>query len=222
MTTAFGTRKKGRLNQVMDALSFEYPAYERFEEEAGGVKKKMVVSILKRQAMRPINEDKQKTVSQKWKVSVELKFSALKKHKSSELGRTEKKVLTPPRQVPDTSSTSSIGVVEILKIMTEPFPFDMLSPLRSDLTSLLQLREKGIGKDAEGGSIRVPLATGGKEVFRKNGVWWLPWGLFTRLPHRSQHKRLFLLLLPKLLKQSLKPKIAEARSGPHYQRSTEL
>jgi hypothetical protein len=65
MATAFGTRKKGRLNQVMDALSFEYPAYERFEEEAGGVKKKMVVSILKRQAMRPINEDKQKTVSQK-------------------------------------------------------------------------------------------------------------------------------------------------------------
>jgi hypothetical protein len=50
-------------------------------------------------------------------------------------------------------------VKEILKAMTKPFPFDMLSPLRSDLTSLLQSREKEIGKDAEGGSIRVPSAT---------------------------------------------------------------
>jgi hypothetical protein len=44
----------------MDALGFEYPDYGRFEEEAGGVKKKRVVSILKRQAMRSIKEDKQK------------------------------------------------------------------------------------------------------------------------------------------------------------------
>jgi hypothetical protein len=36
----------------MDALSFEYPHYERFEGEAkaGGVNKKRAVSILKRQA----------------------------------------------------------------------------------------------------------------------------------------------------------------------------
>jgi hypothetical protein len=32
----------------MDALAFEYPDYERLDEEAGGVKKKRIISILKR------------------------------------------------------------------------------------------------------------------------------------------------------------------------------
>jgi hypothetical protein len=32
MTAAFGTRQKRRLNQVMDALGFEYPDYERLDE----------------------------------------------------------------------------------------------------------------------------------------------------------------------------------------------
>jgi hypothetical protein len=51
----------------MDALGFDYPHYERFEGEAevGGVKKKRVVSILKRQAMRSIEEDKNKKNYQK-------------------------------------------------------------------------------------------------------------------------------------------------------------
>jgi hypothetical protein len=54
MTTAFGTRKIRRLNRVMDALSFDYPDYDRLDEETGGVKKKRVVSILKRQEIRSI------------------------------------------------------------------------------------------------------------------------------------------------------------------------
>jgi hypothetical protein len=58
MTDAFGTRKKRRLNRVMDALDFEYPDYERLDKEAGGTKKKRIVSILKRQAMRSIEKDK--------------------------------------------------------------------------------------------------------------------------------------------------------------------
>jgi hypothetical protein len=32
MTAAFGTWQKRRLNQVMDALGFEYPDYERLDE----------------------------------------------------------------------------------------------------------------------------------------------------------------------------------------------
>jgi hypothetical protein len=40
MTAAFGTREKQRINRVMDALGFEYPDYDRLDEEAGGVKKK--------------------------------------------------------------------------------------------------------------------------------------------------------------------------------------
>ena len=52
MTATFDTRKKRRLNRVMDALGFEYSDYEKLDEEAGGTRKKGVVSILKRQAIR--------------------------------------------------------------------------------------------------------------------------------------------------------------------------
>jgi hypothetical protein len=57
MTATFGTRKKRRLNRVMHALNFEYLDYDRLDDGAGGAKKKRVVSILKRQAMRSIEED---------------------------------------------------------------------------------------------------------------------------------------------------------------------
>jgi hypothetical protein len=57
MTAAFGTWEKQSLNRVMDALGFEYPDYDRLDEEAGGVKKKRVVSIVKRQAIRSIEKD---------------------------------------------------------------------------------------------------------------------------------------------------------------------
>jgi hypothetical protein len=57
MTTAFDTRPKRRLNQVMDALSFEYPDYERLDKGAERVKRKRIVSILSRQAARMVKED---------------------------------------------------------------------------------------------------------------------------------------------------------------------
>jgi hypothetical protein len=57
MTTAFGTRPKRRLNRVMDALKFEYPDYERLNKGAEGPKRKRVVSVMKRQAARMIEED---------------------------------------------------------------------------------------------------------------------------------------------------------------------
>jgi hypothetical protein len=40
MTAAFGSRSKQRLNQVMDALHFEYPDYERLNKGAKGQKRK--------------------------------------------------------------------------------------------------------------------------------------------------------------------------------------
>jgi hypothetical protein len=67
MTAAFGTRKKQRLNRVMDALGFKYPDYKKLDKEARGAKKKRVISILKKQAIRSIEEDKQKVVSKKQK-----------------------------------------------------------------------------------------------------------------------------------------------------------
>jgi hypothetical protein len=40
-----------------------------------------------------------------------------------------------------TPSPSAAEVSEILKVMTESIPFALLSPLRLDLTSLLQSKE---------------------------------------------------------------------------------
>jgi hypothetical protein len=60
MAAAFGTREKQRLNRVMDALGFEYLDYEKLNEEAKGLKRKRVVSVLKRQAQRSIEKDKKR------------------------------------------------------------------------------------------------------------------------------------------------------------------
>jgi hypothetical protein len=46
MTAAFGTRRKRRLNRVMDALKFEYPDYERLNKGAEGVKGKEMSAFL--------------------------------------------------------------------------------------------------------------------------------------------------------------------------------
>jgi hypothetical protein len=59
MTAAFGTRPKRRLNQVMDALNFEYPNYERLSKGVEGPKRKRVVSVLSRQAARMVKEDEE-------------------------------------------------------------------------------------------------------------------------------------------------------------------
>jgi hypothetical protein len=77
---------------------------------------------------------KQKTVS-------EPKGSALKKRKLVKISSEEMKVQDVPKQTMSPSSSSVTEVLEILKVMTEPFPFALLSPLRLDLTSLLQSRE---------------------------------------------------------------------------------
>jgi hypothetical protein len=72
MTAAFGTRPKRRLNQVMDALKFEYPDYERLNKGAEGPKQKRAVSVMQRQAARMIKEDenlakkKNPALSRRW------------------------------------------------------------------------------------------------------------------------------------------------------------
>jgi hypothetical protein len=62
----------------------------------------------------------------------------------------EMKVQDVPEKTVGTSLSSSVGVSEILKVMTEPFPFAMLSPLGSDLTILLHSKEKGIEQSSGG------------------------------------------------------------------------
>jgi hypothetical protein len=128
MTAAFGTREKRMLNWVMDALNFEYPDYDRLDKGAGGAKRKRIVSILNRQAIRSVKEDQR--VVKKQKVLAEPKDSAPKKWKLVRISPIETKVQDVPEKTAGPSSPSSADVLEILKVITEPIPFTMLSPLR--------------------------------------------------------------------------------------------
>jgi hypothetical protein len=139
LTTIFGTRPKRRLNHVMDALNFEYPDYERLDEGAGGAKRKRIVSIPNRHVIRLVKEDqkalkKQKTLS-------EPKELAPEKWKLVKISFMETKVQDVSKQIMSPYSSSAAEVSKILKVMIEPFPFALLSPLRLNLTSLLQSKE---------------------------------------------------------------------------------
>jgi hypothetical protein len=115
------------------------------------------VSILNRQAIRSVKED-QRAVKKK-KTLAEPKDLAPKKRKPIRMAVAKMKVQDVPRKTVGPSSSSSVDVSEILKVMTEPFPFAMLSPLGSDLTSLLQSKEKGVEQSLEGKE--NPSSTGG-------------------------------------------------------------
>jgi hypothetical protein len=146
MTATFGTWPKRRLNRVMDALKFEYLDYERLDEGARGVKRKKIVSILSRQAIWPVKEDKE--TSKKRKTVPEPKVSAPEKRKLAEKSLEKTKMQYIPKQTASPSSSSAAEVSEILKVMIESFPFAPLSPLGLELTSLLQKME--ISSAAEG------------------------------------------------------------------------
>ena len=134
MTAAFGTRPKRRLNQVMDALNFEYPDYERLSMGAEGPKIKRVVSVLSRQAARMVKED-EKTFKKR-KSSPEPKVATSKKRKTATL---EPKMAEIEEGAPSTPSTAEVE--EILKVMTESLPIKLLSPLGPHLTKLLQKKD---------------------------------------------------------------------------------
>jgi membrane-bound lytic murein transglycosylase len=122
MTMAFGTRLKRRLNQVMDALKFEYPEYERLNKGVEGVKRKRVVSILNKQAAKMVNEDE--NVSKKRKSTPEPKVVASKKRKAE---TPEPKMTEATEETPSTPSAAEVA--EILKIMAESLLIKLLSPL---------------------------------------------------------------------------------------------
>ena len=97
-----------KVKQLMVALGFEYPDYDRLDEETGRVKKKRVVSILKRQAIRSIEKDKKKRLSKRPKMLPELSVS--KKWKIVESIRDEEEKSSPPRRSVETPSATSIGI----------------------------------------------------------------------------------------------------------------
>jgi hypothetical protein len=145
MTTAFGTRLERRLNRVMDALNFEYPDYGRLYEGAEGGKRKRIVSILGRQAVRFVMEDYK--ASKKPKTLTESKDSAPEKRKLDKISSAEAKVQDVPEKITSPPSPPLAEVSEILKLMTESIPFALLSPLRLDLTSLLQSKETALATE---------------------------------------------------------------------------
>jgi hypothetical protein len=93
----------------------------------------------------------------KQKTPSELKELTPKKWKLAKLSSEETKIQDVPKQIMSPSSFSVAKVSEILKVMTEPFPFALLSPLRLDLTSLLQSKE-------------ITSATKGKTGGKRSGV----------------------------------------------------
>ena len=86
----------------------------------------------------------------KIKTALEPKVSAPKKRKLVKISSMDAKVQDVPEKTAGPSPSSSADVSKILKVMTEPFPFAMLSPLGSDLTSLLQSKEKGFEQSSGG------------------------------------------------------------------------
>jgi hypothetical protein len=143
MTAAFSTWPKRRLNRVMDALKFEYPDYEKLDKGAERVKQKRIVSILNRQAARMDKEDEK--ASKKTKTTPEPKAAVSKKRKPE---APEPKVAEAAEETP---TPSAAEIAEILKVMTESLPIQLLSPLRPELTKLLQKGEPSATKEKADG-----------------------------------------------------------------------
>jgi hypothetical protein len=134
MSAAFGTRPKRRLNQVMDALNFEYPDYERLDTGVEGQKRKRVASVLYKEAAKLVKKDEE--TLKKIKLIPEPKIAASKKKKATTLKRktTDTEDETPSRP-------PAANVEEILKVMTESLPVKQ-SPLGPHLTKLFQKEKK--------------------------------------------------------------------------------
>jgi hypothetical protein len=83
----------------------------------------------------------------------EPKVSAPKKQKLDEKSSEKTKTQDVPKLIASPSS-SAMEVSEILKVMTESFPFTPLSPLGLELTSLLQKKEIFSAADGRDGARR--------------------------------------------------------------------
>jgi hypothetical protein len=135
MTAAFDTRPKRRLSRVMDALNFEYPDYEQLNKGVEGRKRKMIVSVLSRQAARMVKADEE--ALKKRKSSLVPKIAASKKRKAAS---PEPEAAEIEEETPSTPSATEVE--EILKVITESLPIKLLSPLGSQLTKLLQKKDE--------------------------------------------------------------------------------
>jgi hypothetical protein len=118
----------------MDALNFEYPNYERLNNGVEGQKRKMIVSVLSRQAARMVKEDEE--ILKRRKSSPESKVASPKKRK---VVAPKEKTTEIEEETPSTPSAADME--EILKVMTESLPIK-LNPLGPHLTKLLQKKKE--------------------------------------------------------------------------------
>jgi hypothetical protein len=127
----------------MDALKFEYLDYERLSKGAEGPKRKRVVSVMKREAARMIEED-EKALKKK-KYSPEPKVAAPKKRQAA---AAKPRTTDIEEEVPSTPPAADVE--EILKVMIESLPLK-LSPLGPQMMKILQKKEEpaAIKKPAE-------------------------------------------------------------------------
>jgi hypothetical protein len=98
------------------------------------------VSILARQAIQSVKEDQR--VVKKQKTLAGPKNLTPKKRRLVRMTVAEMKVQDVPEKTTGPSPSSSVDVSEILKVMTEPFPFAMLSPLGSDRLAYCSRRRR--------------------------------------------------------------------------------
>jgi hypothetical protein len=101
---------------------------------AGGAKRKIIVSILSRQAAQSVKEDEK--ALKKMKTTSGPKALAPKKRKLDRMPSAEPKVHDVSEKTMIPPSPSAAEVSEILKVMTESPPFKLLSPLGLELTNL--------------------------------------------------------------------------------------
>jgi hypothetical protein len=110
------------------------------------------------------------------------------------------KVQDVPEKTVGPSPASSVDVSEILKVMTEPFLFAMLSPLGSDMTVLLQSKEKGVERSLEGKE--TASAGGGNVGGSKKRRMMNVMQAIKKTPPPASVKKLLCLSMPKVLKPS--------------------
>jgi hypothetical protein len=112
------------------------------------LKRKRIVSILNKQATRLVKEDEK--IAKKTKTASEPKATVSKKRKPMRKPEVPEPKVAEARE--ETPTPSAAEVAEILKVMTGSLPIQLLSPLRPELTKLLQKKDQPLAiKEKTGG-----------------------------------------------------------------------
>jgi hypothetical protein len=130
----------------MDALGFEYLDYPKIIEEADiEIKRKITISLMKREAIGS-NKAKKQKLPKKLKVAEAVKVAkdsgeasshsesrtSPMKRKKTNISKIKGIPLKMAKKDIGSASASSLRATQILEVMTQSLPFDTLSSLWSD------------------------------------------------------------------------------------------